>query len=609
MAKGKQGRSRKKQKSDAGSDDVGEDVWVQCDECQKWRRLPPRTVIDDNAKWYCAMNPDTERQSCDVPEENYNEQQSKRSKTPRKPKPKDLNDQPRRQPSSRKPEAVSVKSEPDEEEQAAPHLEASSELPMEQPQQPEQPPEPVAEAATVPVDTQPLLIEALVKAKRPLSGPVKKKAKVTVKALKDYQMLKNGCHTLLANAGTWTPSAPNQPLLTTKQFALPDWLWSGLAHYAPEAADAAAHAIDVFTSSMYFVTQPPVGATVTAQTQLFARLCLITAASSVLQRLDSIPVPMDELEAMQAKELAKEQEKAHAKELAKQAKALEALEMAHNKVPGEAQGQDPLTTTTTPSSVEPAKAPRPRKPKPPPPPTALPTMPLHTPIPGPTPGLPLQSQGNSLTTPLFPHLHPLPAAPGMTTATSAIDPTKDHTSSIISAAAPPVSLMFRHPGAPATMHSVPSTFIPSIPSIPAPPGVSLPPPLIPVPGQVHPLHPTPSPGSTFVPLSVINQGPGSGAPVPSMIPSNLSHSSLPLPASFQGPAPASSHLHVLPPQQMHGASLGMFAATVPASGGLGATGQGHQMVPSQLSESRGVGQTGAAGHEGSSLQGQGNLGS
>ena len=30
------------------------DVWAQCDrdECQKWRRLPPGTVIDEESKWY-----------------------------------------------------------------------------------------------------------------------------------------------------------------------------------------------------------------------------------------------------------------------------------------------------------------------------------------------------------------------------------------------------------------------------------------------------------------------------------------------------------------------------------------------------------------------------
>ena len=33
------------------------DVWAQCDreECQKWRRLPPGTVIDEESKWCCRL--------------------------------------------------------------------------------------------------------------------------------------------------------------------------------------------------------------------------------------------------------------------------------------------------------------------------------------------------------------------------------------------------------------------------------------------------------------------------------------------------------------------------------------------------------------------------
>jgi hypothetical protein len=28
-----------------------EDVWAQCDSCQKWRRLPPGTVLDESQPW------------------------------------------------------------------------------------------------------------------------------------------------------------------------------------------------------------------------------------------------------------------------------------------------------------------------------------------------------------------------------------------------------------------------------------------------------------------------------------------------------------------------------------------------------------------------------
>lgn len=91
-----------------------DDVWVKCDLCDKWRKLPPGNVAPpDDTQWYalprscvravrvasptadirrshgmqsaaaappplapslasrrdCSMNPDTTRNSCDVPEE------------------------------------------------------------------------------------------------------------------------------------------------------------------------------------------------------------------------------------------------------------------------------------------------------------------------------------------------------------------------------------------------------------------------------------------------------------------------------------------------------------------------------------------------------------
>lgn len=52
-----------------------EDLWVQCDEpsCSKWRRLPPGTVVNNQTRWYCYMNPDTRYNSCDLEEELYDE--------------------------------------------------------------------------------------------------------------------------------------------------------------------------------------------------------------------------------------------------------------------------------------------------------------------------------------------------------------------------------------------------------------------------------------------------------------------------------------------------------------------------------------------------------
>nr|XP_014347109.1 PREDICTED: MORC family CW-type zinc finger protein 4 [Latimeria chalumnae] len=45
-------------------------AWVQCDECLKWRKLPPRINPDSlPEKWYCYLNPDSRYRNCSVREE------------------------------------------------------------------------------------------------------------------------------------------------------------------------------------------------------------------------------------------------------------------------------------------------------------------------------------------------------------------------------------------------------------------------------------------------------------------------------------------------------------------------------------------------------------
>ena len=46
-------------------------IWAQCENpnCEKWRKLPPGTVVSENEPWYCYMNPDSERNTCSASEE------------------------------------------------------------------------------------------------------------------------------------------------------------------------------------------------------------------------------------------------------------------------------------------------------------------------------------------------------------------------------------------------------------------------------------------------------------------------------------------------------------------------------------------------------------
>ena len=55
-------------------DDAGLHTWVQCDACDKWRKIECRKdeVPDE---WYCHMNPDTAYNSCQAQEEQVSEEE------------------------------------------------------------------------------------------------------------------------------------------------------------------------------------------------------------------------------------------------------------------------------------------------------------------------------------------------------------------------------------------------------------------------------------------------------------------------------------------------------------------------------------------------------
>ena len=59
------------------NDDADADaVWVCCDQCEKWRRLPAGTPPPDvDAAWTCSMNPDTSRADCDAEAEEMPEEE------------------------------------------------------------------------------------------------------------------------------------------------------------------------------------------------------------------------------------------------------------------------------------------------------------------------------------------------------------------------------------------------------------------------------------------------------------------------------------------------------------------------------------------------------
>ena len=44
-------------------------TWVQCDRCDKWRVLDVHSAFSNFGPWYCEMNSDRARATCDAPQE------------------------------------------------------------------------------------------------------------------------------------------------------------------------------------------------------------------------------------------------------------------------------------------------------------------------------------------------------------------------------------------------------------------------------------------------------------------------------------------------------------------------------------------------------------
>ena len=62
-------------------------LWVACDKCDKWRRLPVGDMSTSlPAAWYCSMHPDPTRRSCEAPEDEASEDEVE--ERPRRVQPK-----------------------------------------------------------------------------------------------------------------------------------------------------------------------------------------------------------------------------------------------------------------------------------------------------------------------------------------------------------------------------------------------------------------------------------------------------------------------------------------------------------------------------------------
>jgi hypothetical protein len=51
-------------------------LWVQCEDCTKWRSLPVGTTVGEGQRWVCAMNPRSSHSRCEVAEEKLDDDEA-----------------------------------------------------------------------------------------------------------------------------------------------------------------------------------------------------------------------------------------------------------------------------------------------------------------------------------------------------------------------------------------------------------------------------------------------------------------------------------------------------------------------------------------------------
>lgn len=227
-----------------------EDVWAQCENanCEKWRRLPPGTQLDETKKWFCSFNPDPRRNSCTLPEEDYDQEA-------------EINSQ---------------------------YFEAGA---------------PIA-----PIVLPPKPVEHTTSQKgsvnrigsggsRATSGTGKRGKRNATQTIgvtwadtehqerqrwdSQIQLEHAGFQKLMQRGGTWEMAKGSSTITAP----LPPWLWDGMAAFAPELAELACESMDVASAAAYFQGESPQGARVADTAASVSRL--VTAAAAAVAGIAS----------------------------------------------------------------------------------------------------------------------------------------------------------------------------------------------------------------------------------------------------------------------------------------------------------------------------------
>lgn len=243
------------------SDDQQEDVWAQCDNpaCKKWRRLPPGTVIDSDAPWFCELNPDPHYNTCTKPEESYTDDGSKaldlagvsqgavaRNGEPGKPQ--------KQRRGKRGPHGMeaSIKLEVGDGKHGVHKRRRAHTASDESNGQGWAAPPPARHFSSID---------------------------------EENDAIRRACEQILAQAGTWH-SSHSSAVGTADLFHFPDWVWNGLSAYAGDAAGIASQAVDLYSAALL---QPEAASSAPrSEIEVFTRLAVMTAACRAQHHLAQI---------------------------------------------------------------------------------------------------------------------------------------------------------------------------------------------------------------------------------------------------------------------------------------------------------------------------------
>lgn len=283
MARGGSGKRRHETARSASSDldESNEDVWVQCDnpDCRKWRRLAPGTELDEENPWYCKYNPDGKRNTCQAPEESWNQEDFDNNNSDAENEEqhrsrKGAKDERSGDRQANLDEPASAKKKRQGEGQHRQSLGSAEKQKTERPRQ---------KGAKNKAGGSRTSPAAGSRKERQTSHPERKKLNLRqwLTVEEEKRNLMDACIKLMTHTGFWSLDAGASTGTVDsilRQFDIPLWCWSGLASYAAAPTEVAAKALDIISAVVSTSGGVPLDEAL-QQCVLLVQLALVSAAS------------------------------------------------------------------------------------------------------------------------------------------------------------------------------------------------------------------------------------------------------------------------------------------------------------------------------------------